>query len=522
MPQAAFEWISQIITRTWNRIIRGCAINTFPEGDGTARSGPRTGAGANSKANPTIGHGGLFPRLLRSIDIRYRLIISFILVSLIPLLICGATAYLESSEAIRKKNGLFEAEAVKQIVQNIHAVTEKAASDATPAVQEERSPQAIFSGIFNGVAGGGDASLFVLDVNNGRILIRPPAEVAADAVADNPPVLADPGLLSSIGRIVGSGGGANFVSYNAADGRAYLAAFAPVADTTWAAVSIMPMQALAGEAHALRNKIIVIGAICSAFVLLISYAICRSVCEPLNRLLGVMKQTENGNYRVRLSSEGSDEIAVLSHKFNQMAGIVHRHHEQLDALVDARTRALRDANQKLEALSATDGLTGLANRRRLDEVLGSELRRAIRSSKPLAVIMLDVDFFKKYNDHYGHQAGDVCLRKVADALQEGCHRGGDLVARYGGEEFVLVAADTDMAGSLLMAETLRAAVESLRLPHCESEFGQVTVSIGVAALQPMAAHTADTLLRIADQAMYQAKLQGRNRVVTMEQELAAG
>jgi diguanylate cyclase (GGDEF)-like protein len=276
---------------------------------------------------------------------------------------------------------------------------------------------------------------------------------------------------------------------------------------------------LAGEVHALRNKIIVIGLICTVFILLVSYAICRSVSVPLSRLVCTMKKTEGGNYRLQLQCEGRDELTVLSLKFNEMADIVQRHHEQLDALVAARTKALRDANLELEALSATDVLTGLANRRRLDEVLASELRRAIRSSKPLALIMLDVDFFKKYNDHYGHQAGDVCLRQVADALQAGCHRGGDLVARYGGEEFVLVAADTDMAGSLMVAEMLRASVEAMRLPHCDSPFGQVTVSIGVAALQPMAMHTPDMLLRMADQAMYRAKLLGRNRVVAMEQEL---
>jgi diguanylate cyclase (GGDEF)-like protein len=464
--------------------------------------------------------------LLRTVDIRYRLITSFILVSLVPLLICGVTSYLQSSEAIKKKNGVFEAEIVRQVVQNIQILMEKEASGAVPISPNDihrRSAQSHFSGIFDGIDTDDDATdaeVFVLDINNGRILIRPDNDAITDPA--NSVALADPGLLSAIGRIVGSGGGPNFVSYIGSDRLEYLAAFAPVPDTTWAAVSTIPLQALAAEVHSLRNKILAIGLICSLFVLLVSYAICRSVSVPLGRLVCVMKQTESGDYRLRLHCEGSDEISRLSHKFNEMAGIMHQHTEQLDELVAVRTQALNEANRKLEALSATDGLTGLANRRRLDEVLASELRRAIRSSKPLAVIMLDVDFFKKYNDHYGHQAGDECLRRVADALQAGCHRGGDLVARYGGEEFVLVAADTDVAGSLVLAETMRAAVESLCLPHCESAFGQVTISVGVAALQPEADHTTDMLLHIADRAMYRAKLFGRNRVVAMDRELVDG
>ncbi|HEY4072757.1 MAG TPA: diguanylate cyclase [Herbaspirillum sp.] len=440
---------------------------------------------------------------------------------------------MESSEAIQKKTGVFEAEVVKQVAQNIQLEMQKNAAEVAavaggPArelagASDSRSARERFRDAFDGVRSGNDASdTFVLDVNSGNIVLRPDDETE-DGGGDAPALVpaaakvAEASLMSSIGRIVGSGGGSNFVSYTGSDGQDYLAAFTLIPDTTWAAVSSMPQQALIEEVHSLRNKIISIGVICSIFVLLLSYVICRSISVPLGRLVGIMKATESGNYRVRLRCDGNDEIALLSKKFNEMAGIVLKHNEELDALVAERTQALNEANRKLEALSATDVLTGLANRRRLDEVLAVELRRAIRTSKHLAIIMLDVDFFKKYNDYYGHPAGDECLRKVAYALQVGCHRAGDLVARYGGEEFVLIAADSDVAGSLALAEALRESVENLLLPHCESAFGHVTVSIGVAALKPTADHTSDRLLGIADKAMYRAKLLGRNRVVAMNE-----
>lgn len=462
---------------------------------------------------------GIVPAILRSVDIRYRLIISFIVISLIPLLIFSVIFYAESSAAIRKKTGILEAEIVRQVVQNMQDVLAKDTTGPTAGLPDNvHAAQARFSGIFDDVIGDDDASVFVLDVNNGRIMVHPDDAPSDAARLNIRPPFADPALMSSIGRIVGSGGGPNFVSYAGSDNQEYLAAFASVPDTTWAVVSMMPQHALVAEVHSLRNRVISIGAICTVIVLLLSYVICRSISEPLGRLVGTMKQTETGNYLLRMRCDGNDEIALLSHKFNEMAGKMHQHNAQLDALVAARTRDLAEANVMLEALSATDVLTGLANRRRLDTVLLSELRRAIRSAKHLAVIMLDVDFFKKYNDHYGHPAGDECLREVARALQDGCHRGGDLVARYGGEEFVLIAADTDMAGALVLAETMRSAIEALDLPHVDSAFGHVTISVGVAAIRPHADHTTDLLLRVADRAMYRAKLLGRNRVEVMNDD----
>jgi diguanylate cyclase (GGDEF)-like protein len=183
----------------------------------------------------------------------------------------------------------------------------------------------------------------------------------------------------------------------------------------------------------------------------------------------------------------------------------------LEHKVAERTEALAIANARLERLAVTDTLTGLANRRRLAEILDAEWRRAVRYRTTLAVAMIDVDHFKGYNDHYGHGGGDECLRRVATSLAESV-RNTDYVARYGGEEFVIVLPETDLAGTLIVAERVRAAVETLAEPHAAAPRGIVTVSIGIAAVEPSVGQSVDDLVKTADVQLYDAKHKGRNRV----------
>ncbi len=178
-----------------------------------------------------------------------------------------------------------------------------------------------------------------------------------------------------------------------------------------------------------------------------------------------------------------------------------------------RAAELHEANRKLAVLSITDGLTGLANRRRFDDVLAEEWLRASRHARPLALLMIDVDHFKKFNDHYGHQAGDECLKSIAGVLQSCARRAGDLAARYGGEEFALVLADTGAEAAQGLAESIRVSIEKLGTPHVLSPSGVVTVSIGAAAMAPGPNQVAVPLLHSADMALYRAKTDGRNRVV---------
>jgi diguanylate cyclase (GGDEF)-like protein len=176
--------------------------------------------------------------------------------------------------------------------------------------------------------------------------------------------------------------------------------------------------------------------------------------------------------------------------------------------VDAQ---LLSANARLAELVRTDPLTGLFNRRGFDEILDREWRRCRRSAKPISLLMLDADHFKQYNDRFGHQAGDGVLRALSDCLLLKIRRPGDIAARYGGEEFSVVLPDTDLAAATTIAETIRAGVEAMAVPHGKPG-AVVTVSIGVSCARPGAAGGADDLVAVADAALYESKALGRNRV----------
>lgn len=177
---------------------------------------------------------------------------------------------------------------------------------------------------------------------------------------------------------------------------------------------------------------------------------------------------------------------------------------------------LRAARDRLVRLAITDGLTGIANRRQFDEQLAHEWHRASRMNQLLAIVMVDVDWFKNYNDYYGHQAGDDCLRKVAKVLTSSAKRVSDFVARYGGEEFALILPTTHGQAALTVANNACEALRDLALPHALSEFGCVTLSAGVAVGAPTVHETAERLVEHADKALYVAKHQGRNQAVLYE------
>ena len=192
----------------------------------------------------------------------------------------------------------------------------------------------------------------------------------------------------------------------------------------------------------------------------------------------------------------------------------------LEQRVVARTQelqeaneALRLANQKLEIHSQTDGLLGIANRKYFDTRLEDEWHRAVREQYPVGLLMIDVDFFKNYNDHCGHVAGDVCLQAVVKAARTRMVRGSDLLARYGGEEFVVLLPNTSLHGAHTVAEGIRQAVAELDIPHPDSRVAaHVTVSIGAASILPDRQSKPGQVVLAADQALYAAKQQGRDRV----------
>lgn len=185
------------------------------------------------------------------------------------------------------------------------------------------------------------------------------------------------------------------------------------------------------------------------------------------------------------------------------------------AVVRARVKThltLKAQSDQLRQMVFIDGLTGVANRRCFDERLGAEWRRAARNAVPLALLMLDVDHFKRYNDRYGHQVGDECLRRVAAAIQASLLRSGDLVARYGGEEFACILPDTDFEGALALAAGIEQSVRRLQIEHADSDTAKVvTVSLGVSMCLPQSEGDPADLLKLADTQLYRAKHSGRGQ-----------
>ncbi|MBF0185439.1 MAG: GGDEF domain-containing protein [Magnetococcales bacterium] len=216
--------------------------------------------------------------------------------------------------------------------------------------------------------------------------------------------------------------------------------------------------------------------------------------------------------------------AMMTRLLEQQAQLADQqiNEQLLQALVQEFVRVerqLAEAHRQVVALSRTDGLTGIANRRWFDESLHSEWSRAVRGSGTLGMLLMDIDCFKLYNDNYGHPAGDACLRQVAQAVQKVLHRPPDLVARYGGEELVCLLPGTNLAGIKRVGEQILQAIRALAIPHHFSKVpdGIVTVSIGGSACQPTAELEAASLLQQADQMLYHAKENGRNQL-TVAQE----
>jgi diguanylate cyclase (GGDEF)-like protein len=195
-------------------------------------------------------------------------------------------------------------------------------------------------------------------------------------------------------------------------------------------------------------------------------------------------------------------------------GLQQRYHE-LESLVEERTRALEESNSKLEILSNTDSLTAIANRRHFDQILEKEWNRAQRFGGSVALILLDVDHFKHFNDQYGHLAGDDCLNAIARALTQAARRAPDLVARYGGEEFAVLLPNSSGDDAMHVALRILDDIRSLRIPHAEAAHSIVTVSLGVVSLVPSKRSVPADLVRQADVALYRAKHAGRDCVKSL-------
>lgn len=229
-------------------------------------------------------------------------------------------------------------------------------------------------------------------------------------------------------------------------------------------------------------------------------------------------------------------LGMVAAHVGLFAAFMNMHTAALNAELRTRSTALEKSMEQLRWISETDALTDLPNRRKFNETLATEWARATRRGQPLALLMIDIDHFKTYNDHYGHPQGDRCLERVARVLRAAVQRPGDLAARYGGEEFAVILPETDSAGAEQLARKIVDAMQAQRIPHAATSVPGdiVTVSIGVAAYKPLrsgqisgstsskGSGTAqmEQLIKRADAALYEAKHQGRNRAAVAIEELA--
>lgn len=221
------------------------------------------------------------------------------------------------------------------------------------------------------------------------------------------------------------------------------------------------------------------------------------------------------DYIIKPVKDGVELLARVKSALRLKAEIDQREARERD-LLDAKQQ-LERLNHQLEQLSLSDGLTGIANRRHFDQALRAEWTRAARNGTSVALALIDIDHFKRYNDTYGHQEGDRCLQRVATAIARGAFRPGDLVARYGGEEFAVIMANTSLSGARTVGARICEEIAALAIPHAASSAGPiVSLSIGIAAFPPDDDGNPEALIAAADGALYEAKGRGRNRIAVAE------
>lgn len=292
------------------------------------------------------------------------------------------------------------------------------------------------------------------------------------------------------------------ISYVGFGGREVVATLERVPQVRWVVVAEIFADSAFREVRRFRNVALLAVIALLLVVSASAYRLGLLIVRPLDRLAEGAAEVATGDLAVDLPAAGEGEVGALTKVFNDMVSRLREGRQDLDNI----NEMLRKNNEELERLSVTDGLTGLANHRSLMQRLSDEGIRYYRSARPFAVVMADVDHFKKYNDAFGHPAGDEVLKTVAAILRDST-RAVDCVARYGGEEFAVLLPETSMDAALPVAERIRALVEA------EDFSGQtITLSIGVAEF-PNDADTPLSVIAVADGAMYEAKRAGRNQVV---------
>ena len=280
----------------------------------------------------------------------------------------------------------------------------------------------------------------------------------------------------------------------------------------WQIHVILAEDEFLGNTKTVTTQTVVILSIAILLALFLAFWVPGHVIGPVVYLSKAAKELAKGNH-IPIPDDGrKDELGELNRSFNEMGLRLTNMVAHLEEEVRLRTQELQLRNDELQQLSFLDSLTGIANRRQFDGTLKAAWNTALRYSRPIAIFMLDIDSFKNYNDTYGHQAGDDCLKAIGRLLSQKVRRASDLAARYGGEEFVVILQEPEQDKLLDFAQEIRKSVQGLGIEHKQSPYEKVTVSIGVACMIPTLEAEPAELVEAADRALYQAKQMGRNRV----------
>lgn len=302
----------------------------------------------------------------------------------------------------------------------------------------------------------------------------------------------------------------------------------------WLIVIVIPESDVIGQVSAGTRSTVLLCIAALIGVIVLNTVISRWFVKLIRELSQASQQIAQGDFSHQVQAPRIRELSTLANSFTQMSQEIQQSHQRLEDYsrsleqkVNDRTQilqqeienrlaaevALQSANEQLQRLAYLDGLTQIANRRQFDERLIAEWHRMKRDRSPLSIILCDVDFFKQYNDTYGHQVGDDCLRAVASAIATAARRPPDLSARYGGEEFAVLLPNTPLKGAIEVAQIIQIHIKGLQLPHRQSQVSQfVTASFGVASIIPTEETAPEQLLAEVDRALYQAKIEGRDRV----------
>lgn len=290
----------------------------------------------------------------------------------------------------------------------------------------------------------------------------------------------------------------------------------------WLVVVVIPESDFMQQININTRHTVLLSTVALLVAILVGILTANKITQPILQISASAKAIADGKLIQTVKTEGVNELDLLSQSFNRMAEQLQQSFTALEDAnyvlerrVEERTTELKKANRELQRLSQIDGLTQIANRRHFDQYLAQEWHRLQREQQSLSLILCDVDFFKNYNDLYGHQKGDDCLRCVAQLLQQAVKRPADLVTRYGGEEFALILPSTNLQGAIAIAQSIQQEVYSAQILHAASEVSQfLTISLGIVSTIPNSTVSLEQLIATADAALYEAKHQGRDRYIS--------